>query len=397
MLCLNIPKEPEMFRYGITNKTASEIDGVEHKITIISAIIFYLIIYILCWIYLYTKEGLKASTFYIPLAPMCGITCTIILPQLGVNFIKKFFEKNNSKVKQVIKKKESLEKYKKDLETYEREIIEIREKYPEIEKFVQSETVNEKEYIKFIVKSYFLQELTKIVEEAEKLEKKRTQEDWWRNLSPDDFEKEVGNWYERNGYFVEVTKSTGDGGIDVIAEKDGIKTYIQCKHYNGSVGVGVVRELYGVMSLDRIKNGAMVCLDGVTSGAKEFANKSGIKIIAMQDLLEPPKTSFSRKSEDVGKALKFGEFYIMYEGWNNLEEALESMRTYKPCSGMVYALYQYYGFYVSVFFNKTKLELFNKTKKDAFFDYIIDANNFQVLYDITKFRYYHPRIRERHL
>ncbi len=43
---------------------------------------------------------------------------------------------------------------------------------------------------------------------------------------------------------VEVTKGSGDFGIDVLAEKDGITYAIQCKRYNGPVGVYAVGQAY---------------------------------------------------------------------------------------------------------------------------------------------------------
>ena len=43
---------------------------------------------------------------------------------------------------------------------------------------------------------------------------------------------------------VEVTKGSGDYGIDILAEKDGITYAIQCKCYSAPVGVKAVQEAY---------------------------------------------------------------------------------------------------------------------------------------------------------
>lgn len=48
---------------------------------------------------------------------------------------------------------------------------------------------------------------------------------------------EAGGFYE-----VEVTKGSGDYGVDVLAEKDGVTYAIQCKRYNSPVGVKAVQE-----------------------------------------------------------------------------------------------------------------------------------------------------------
>lgn len=43
---------------------------------------------------------------------------------------------------------------------------------------------------------------------------------------------------------VEVTKSSGDYGIDILAEKEGVTYAIQCKRYSAPVGVKAVQEAY---------------------------------------------------------------------------------------------------------------------------------------------------------
>ena len=50
----------------------------------------------------------------------------------------------------------------------------------------------------------------------------------------------------RNRGFIEVedTKSSGDYGIDILAEKEGVTYAIQCKRYNAPVGVKAVQEAY---------------------------------------------------------------------------------------------------------------------------------------------------------
>ena len=53
------------------------------------------------------------------------------------------------------------------------------------------------------------------------------------------------NFLRNRGFIeVEVTKSSGDYGIDILAEKEGVTYAIQCKRYNGPVGVKAVQEAY---------------------------------------------------------------------------------------------------------------------------------------------------------
>lgn len=60
-----------------------------------------------------------------------------------------------------------------------------------------------------------------------------------------DFEYFCADLLEQNGFIdVEVTKGSGDYGVDVLAEKDGVTYAVQCKRYDGPVGVKAVQEAY---------------------------------------------------------------------------------------------------------------------------------------------------------
>lgn len=43
---------------------------------------------------------------------------------------------------------------------------------------------------------------------------------------------------------VEVTRASGDYGVDILAEKDGVTYAIQCKCYTSPVGIKAVQEAY---------------------------------------------------------------------------------------------------------------------------------------------------------
>ncbi len=59
------------------------------------------------------------------------------------------------------------------------------------------------------------------------------------------FEQYCAALLSRNGFTrVEVTKASGDFGIDVLAEKDGVTYAIQCKYYTDKVGNHAVQEAF---------------------------------------------------------------------------------------------------------------------------------------------------------
>lgn len=84
---------------------------------------------------------------------------------------------------------------------------------------------------------------------------------------------------------VEVTKSSGDYGVDILAEKEGITYAIQCKRYNAPVGVKAIQEAYaGRDYYDRMV-GCVLTNQYFTQPAVEAAKK--LKILLWdRDYLE---------------------------------------------------------------------------------------------------------------
>lgn len=106
------------------------------------------------------------------------------------------------------------------------------------------------------------------------------------DLGWQDFEFLIGEFYRRQGYLVSVTGSNcGDGGVDVVLERGGEKTLVQCKHYRARrVGVKPVRELLGVMTSEGASGGIVVTSGSFTPDAEEFAGDNGITLIEGREL-----------------------------------------------------------------------------------------------------------------
>lgn len=89
-----------------------------------------------------------------------------------------------------------------------------------------------------------------------------------------DFEYFCAGLLEKRGFLeVEVTKGSGDYGVDILAEKDGITYAIQCKCYHSPIGVKAVQEAYaGRDYYDRMV-GAVMTNQYFTAPAVEAAKK----------------------------------------------------------------------------------------------------------------------------
>jgi len=99
--------------------------------------------------------------------------------------------------------------------------------------------------------------------------------DWFQ------FEKLVALIYRRLGYIVSRRGGANpDGGIDLVIEKDGQCSAVQCKQWKTwKVGVKPVREFLGALTDAGIHKGIFVTLSGYTGEAKQLAEKHGIAIV----------------------------------------------------------------------------------------------------------------------
>ena len=106
-----------------------------------------------------------------------------------------------------------------------------------------------------------------------------------RDLSSQDFERYIAEAYRRKGYTVEETGPGADGGIDLIARKNGETLLVQCKRWlTWKVGVRVVRELFGVVKAQGAANGVLVTTSKFTADALAFAKQTQLELVDSEGL-----------------------------------------------------------------------------------------------------------------
>jgi restriction system protein len=100
-------------------------------------------------------------------------------------------------------------------------------------------------------------------------------------VSWQEFELLVGESFRLQGYQVTETGGGGaDGGIDLVLRKGGEKFFVQCKQWKAfTVGVTVVRELYGVMAAKGSAGGFVVTSGRFTQEATDFAKGRNVQLI----------------------------------------------------------------------------------------------------------------------
>lgn len=107
-------------------------------------------------------------------------------------------------------------------------------------------------------------------------------------MSWQEFELLVGEAFRLEGYQVaELGGGGADGGVDLLLRKNGDKFLVQCKQWKAfTVGVTIVRELYGVMAASAAAGGFVVTSGKFTSEAQAFSNGRNIKLIDGTQLFE---------------------------------------------------------------------------------------------------------------
>ena len=111
-----------------------------------------------------------------------------------------------------------------------------------------------------------------------------------QSLSGQDFEHLISALLSRMGFQTEMTKTSGDGGIDIVAAFDrpifGGRYLFQCKRFapDNFVGAPTVRDFFGAVMAERAVKGIFVTTSDFTSQAQEFAQKAGVELINSHEL-----------------------------------------------------------------------------------------------------------------
>lgn len=100
------------------------------------------------------------------------------------------------------------------------------------------------------------------------------------DISWQEFELLIGEYFRRQGFTVQETDPGPDGGVDLVLKKNSAKYLVQCKHYKAyKVGVKPVRELLGVMASSGAAGGYVATSGEFTRDAIRFATSNNIELI----------------------------------------------------------------------------------------------------------------------
>jgi restriction endonuclease Mrr len=110
------------------------------------------------------------------------------------------------------------------------------------------------------------------------------------DLSDVDFDRLISALLARMEFRTQMTKASGEGGIDIVAVLDkpiiGGKYLFQCKRYapDNLVGAAAVRDSYGAVTADKAIKGVLITTSDFTLQATEFAERVGLELINLPKL-----------------------------------------------------------------------------------------------------------------
>lgn len=111
------------------------------------------------------------------------------------------------------------------------------------------------------------------------------------------FEHYCADLLTENGYEnVEVTKGSGDQGLDVIAYRDGVKYGIQCKCYSSDIGNKAVQEAFAGKTYYNCHVAAVLTNRHFTKSAKELAESNKVLLWDREKLEEFVQNSHCRNT-----------------------------------------------------------------------------------------------------
>ena len=126
---------------------------------------------------------------------------------------------------------------------------------------------------------------------------------WYNNkfdyMTGNDFEQFCALVLQGNGYTTRVTPTSGDFGVDIIAEQSGITYAIQCKCYSSDIGVDAVYQVAGGMKYYHANLGIVLTNRYFTRQAQELASDIGVVLWDRDSLIKLIHTSGLNDSSEL--------------------------------------------------------------------------------------------------
>jgi restriction system protein len=104
------------------------------------------------------------------------------------------------------------------------------------------------------------------------------------DMSPREFEHYCAAVLREMKWKARVTQASGDQGVDIVAEKRGMRIVIQCKKYSKPVGNRAVQEIVAAIAHEGARRGVVVATADYTPAAVKLAASNQVLLLHHADL-----------------------------------------------------------------------------------------------------------------
>lgn len=104
------------------------------------------------------------------------------------------------------------------------------------------------------------------------------------DMSPEEFEHYCAAVLREAKWEARVTRASGDQGVDIVADKRGMRIVIQCKKYSKPVGNRAVQEIVAAIAHEGAQRGVVVATNDYTPAAEKLAASNEVLLLHHLDL-----------------------------------------------------------------------------------------------------------------
>jgi HJR/Mrr/RecB family endonuclease len=105
-------------------------------------------------------------------------------------------------------------------------------------------------------------------------------------MTGEEFEKFIGDYFKKIGYKATVTPLAGDFGVDIIVENELVKIGVQAKRYSDRVTNSAIQEIVAGIKHYNLDKGMVITNNYFTRAAKELAKDNNIVLWDRETLKE---------------------------------------------------------------------------------------------------------------
>lgn len=104
------------------------------------------------------------------------------------------------------------------------------------------------------------------------------------NMTPEEFEHFCATVLQEINWRARVTRASGDQGVDIVADKRGMRIVVQCKKYSKPVGNRAVQEIVAAIAHEDADRGVVVSTSSYTPAAEKLAASNEVLLLHHSDL-----------------------------------------------------------------------------------------------------------------